>query len=245
MKLSLVVTQGSQQGKAIPINKAEFVIGRDAQCQLRPASQHVSKKHCSIRVKGDKVFVEDYGSTNGTFINDQPVKGEREIRDGDRLRIGPLDFQVKVEGGVQAEKPTQVEQDTKVPAGAPKPAPGAKPAAPAKPAAQAKPPSPAKHEAKHDAKNEALPDNLDEDAIGSMLLSMSDEQQGDQPNESDSFASGSTLMQVLKPEEMEQLQNAADSKTPYRPRPSSQGAGANTSQAAKAILEKYRKRPKS
>lgn len=235
MKISLVVTQGTQQGKAIPISKAEFIIGRDAQCHLRPASQHVSKKHCAIRVKGDKVFLEDFGSTNGTFINDQPVKGEREVRDGDRLKIGPLDFLLKLEGA-QAEKPTQVEQDTKVPGVAPKPAPAAKPA-PAKPAAQAKPSAP--------GKNDAPPDNLDEDAIGSMLLSMSDEQQGDQPNESDSFASGSTLMQVLKPEEMEQLQNAADNKTPYRPKPSSQGVGANTSQAAKAILEKYRKRPKS
>ncbi len=252
MKLSLVVTQGSQQGKAIPITKTEFTVGRDAQCHLRPASQHVSKKHCAIRVKGDRVFVEDFGSTNGTFINDQPLKGEREVKDGDRLKIGPLDFLLKVEGAAQAEKPTQVEQDTKVPGAAPKPAaPAAKPAAPApaKPAGQAKPPAPAKpepkHEAKHDAKHDASSENLDEDAIGSMLLSMSDDQQGDQPNESDSFASGSTLMQVLKPEEMEQLQNAAENKTPYRPRPSSQGVGANTSQAAKAILEKYRKRPKS
>lgn len=232
MKLSLVVTQGSQQGKAIPITKAEFTVGRDAACHLRPASQHVSKKHCSLRVKGERAFVEDYGSTNGTFINDVPVKGEREVKDGDRLRIGPLDFVVKLEGAVQAEKPPQVGQDTKVPGSAKTPP--AKPA-PAKPA-PAKPSAPAKSDAT---------ENLDDDAIGSMLLSMSDEQQGDQPNESDSFASGSTLMQVLKPEEMEQLQNAADSKTPYRPRPSSQGVGANTSQAAKNILEKYRKRPKT
>lgn len=249
MKLSLVITQGTQQGKAIPITKTEFVIGRDAQCNLRPASQHVSKKHCALRAKGDRVFVEDFGSTNGTFLNDEPVKGEREIHDGDRLRIGPLDFVVKVEGA-QAEKPTQVGKETvapqqvKTPAAAPAraaaPAPG-KPAAPApgKPGASApsKPAAPAKAGA--DAG-----DHLDEDAIGSMLLSLNDDQQGDEVSESDSFASGSTLMQVLKPEEMEQLQNATD-KTPYRPKPSSQGTGANTSQAAKAILEKYRRRPKS
>src|SRR5262245_6113258 len=120
MKFSLVVTQGSQQGKAIPVNKAEFTIGRDAQCNLRPASQHVSKNHCALRTKADRVFVEDFGSTNGTFINDEPVKGEREIRDGDRLRIGPLDFVVKLEG-VQAEKPTHVEKETQAPAAAPKP----------------------------------------------------------------------------------------------------------------------------
>lgn len=232
MKFSLMITQGSNQGKTIPITKSEFSIGRDSQCNLRPASQHVSKKHCTLRIKGDKAFIEDHGSTNGTFVNEAPVKGERELHDGDKLKVGPLDFVVKLEG-VQAEKPTHVEKETQVPQ--PKPAP-AKAPAPAAAAAKASAP------AKAPAKTPAGEENLDEDAIGSMLLSLSDEQA---PDESDSFASGSTLMQQLKPEEMEQLQNAQENKTPYRPKPSNQGTNANTSQAAKNILEKYRRRPKS
>jgi pSer/pThr/pTyr-binding forkhead associated (FHA) protein len=231
MKFSLVVTQGTQQGKAIPITKTEFTVGRDAQCNLRPASQHVSKKHCALRIKGERVFVEDFQSTNGTFINDVQVHGERELHDGDRLRIGPLDFVVKLEG-VQAEKPTHVEKETLVPGAKAAPAKAAPPKAPA----PAKP-APAKA-------GDAGGDYLDDEAIGSMLLSLSDEEQGEQTSESDSFASGSTLMQVLKPEEMEQLQNAGE-RAIYRPKPSNQGAGANTSQAAQKILEKYRRRPKS
>jgi pSer/pThr/pTyr-binding forkhead associated (FHA) protein len=241
MKLSLVVTQGTQAGKGIPITKAEFIIGRDAQCNLRPASQHVSKKHCALRTKGDRVFVEDFGSTNGTFINDEQLKGERELRDGDRLRIGPLDFIVKLEGA--ADKPTHVEKETVAPQ--PVKTPGAPARAPAPAAAAPKPAAPAPAKPAPAAKGGAdAGEHLDEDAIGSMLLSLSDDKEGEQLSDSDSFASGSTLMQVLKPEEMEQLQNATD-KTPYRPKASNQGTGANTSQAAKAILEKYRRRPKT
>jgi len=98
MKLSLVVAEGVHKGKAIPIPVAQFVIGRDEGCQLRPSSPAVSKKHCAIEVKGDKVFVQDFGSTNGTFVNDEPVSGETEVVSGDKLVVGPLVFQIKMEG---------------------------------------------------------------------------------------------------------------------------------------------------
>src|SRR5437773_8591583 len=91
MKLSLVVlTPGKMEGKSIPITLSQFLIGRDPQCQLRPASALISKRHCAVLIKADKAFVRDFDSTNGTAINEEPLKGEREIRHGDRLRVGPL-----------------------------------------------------------------------------------------------------------------------------------------------------------
>jgi predicted component of type VI protein secretion system len=95
MKITLVVASGTHQGKSIPVPGTQFIIGRDEGCHLRPASPAVSKKHCAVFLKDGKPFVRDYGSTNGTFINDQPVEGEREVTDGDRLRVGPLDFTLK------------------------------------------------------------------------------------------------------------------------------------------------------
>src|SRR5262249_42642836 len=60
MKLSLIVlTPGKSEGQAIPINLSQFVIGRDAQCHLRPASALISKRHCAVLVRGDKAFVRD------------------------------------------------------------------------------------------------------------------------------------------------------------------------------------------
>src|SRR6516164_4301344 len=98
MKLSLVVlTPGKQEGKALPIGLPQFLVGRDPQCQLRPASAMISKRHCALIQRDNKVFVRDFDSTNGTFVNDQPVKGEVEVHHDDKLKIGPLLFSIRLQ----------------------------------------------------------------------------------------------------------------------------------------------------
>ncbi len=107
MKLSLVVTTpGKAEGKAIPITLSQFLIGRDPQCHLRPASPLISKRHCAILVRNGKVFLRDFESTNGTFLNDRQVKGEIELVNGDHLKVGPLTFDVRVEAVTPVNKPT-------------------------------------------------------------------------------------------------------------------------------------------
>jgi pSer/pThr/pTyr-binding forkhead associated (FHA) protein len=109
MKLSLVVlTPGPSEGKVIPIQRAQFVIGRDPGCQLRPASPHISNRHCALLKRDAKVFLRDLGSTNGTLVNDRQIKGEMELLNGDQLRVGPLLFGVCLE-------PVLVNQPTPVP----------------------------------------------------------------------------------------------------------------------------------
>ena len=108
MKLSLVVAQGVHTGKVIPVTAAEFIIGRDPQCQLRPASPAVSKQHCALTIRDDRVFVRDCGSTNGTFVNNEQVAAEREVKAGDRLRVGPLEFDLKIEAGAPQPKSAPV-----------------------------------------------------------------------------------------------------------------------------------------
>ncbi len=108
MKLSLVVvTTGKAEGKSIPVNVSKFLVGRDPDCQLRPASSLVSKRHCGIYVRGGKVFVEDFRSTNGTLVNNRMIEGEVQLQDKDLLKIGPLQFQVRLESGQPSvSKPT-------------------------------------------------------------------------------------------------------------------------------------------
>ncbi len=97
MKVNLVVTAvGPNNGRAIPIGVAKFVIGRDPACHLRPASQAISKQHCAIHLRKGQVWVQDFGSTNGTLVNDEAVRGEAQVRDGDSLKIGPLEFRVQI-----------------------------------------------------------------------------------------------------------------------------------------------------
>jgi pSer/pThr/pTyr-binding forkhead associated (FHA) protein len=107
MKMSLVVlTSGKTEGQAIPIPSAQFIIGRDPQCHLRPASAMISKRHCAVLARNDSVFLRDFDSTNGTFLNDEPVKGEVPLKDGDILKVGPLAFRVAIEGMPAPSKTT-------------------------------------------------------------------------------------------------------------------------------------------
>ena len=97
MKVNLIVTAiGANAGRAIPIGGTRFVIGRDPECNLRPASQAVSKQHCAVLIRDGKVFIQDLSSTNGTVVNDIVVNGEIEVVNGDRLKIGPLDFKIDI-----------------------------------------------------------------------------------------------------------------------------------------------------
>src|SRR6478672_10789106 len=99
MKLSLVVLNaGKASGQAIPVTLPQLIIGRDPECNLRPASVLLSKRHCAVITNGDQVMIRDYGSTNGTFVNDKPVKGELSLGDGDTLKVGPLSFRVSIQG---------------------------------------------------------------------------------------------------------------------------------------------------
>lgn len=98
MKVSLVVASGVHQGKVVPVVGGQFLIGRDPQCHLRPASQAVSKQHCAVVVRDGQVYLQDFGSTNGTLVNDAVVQGEeRLLKNNDSVKIGPLDFTIRIE----------------------------------------------------------------------------------------------------------------------------------------------------
>jgi predicted component of type VI protein secretion system len=107
MDLRLVVrTVGKLQGRSIPINRSPFLIGRDPVCQLRPGSSLVSGRHCALTAHGGKTFVQDLGSTNGTFVNGERVQAKHELRQGDVLLIGPLEFEVRMEATAPVGQPT-------------------------------------------------------------------------------------------------------------------------------------------
>jgi predicted component of type VI protein secretion system len=112
IKVNLVVASGVHQGKQIPIPGEQFLIGRDPQCQLRPASQMVSKQHCAIVIKDDRVVLKDFGSTNGTFLNDSQLEPNsvKELKPGDLVKVGPLDFTVQFVGGKASDSTPMPDQ---------------------------------------------------------------------------------------------------------------------------------------
>ena len=107
MQITLIVlSEGKVKGKEVPVKTFPFLIGRDPQCQLRPASALVSKRHCAILVRENKVFVHDFQSTNGTFVNARQIMGDIEIRNEDHLTLGPLNFAVRIEALPPVSRPT-------------------------------------------------------------------------------------------------------------------------------------------
>ena len=93
-------------GKAIPVPRLPFLIGRARNCQLRPASPMVSKMHCGFVAEGTNIFLNDFKSTNGTFLNDKPVEGKAEVHDGDVLRLGSLEFELRLLRTPAVDEPT-------------------------------------------------------------------------------------------------------------------------------------------
>ena len=64
----------------------------------------VSRRHAEVRVTGDKVFLRDLGSGNGTFLNGERITTHRELHKGDRIDIGPYSFKFTGRGLVQSTR---------------------------------------------------------------------------------------------------------------------------------------------
>lgn len=70
------------------ITKAEVKIGRVPECDIVLKSQSVSRLHTKVTKEGPYFFIEDLGSTNGTFVNGKKVASKIPIAHGDRIDIG-------------------------------------------------------------------------------------------------------------------------------------------------------------
>lgn len=69
------------------------IIGRGNKCTLRLPDKYLSVQHCRIYKSDDSYFIEDLGSTNGTYLNGDELGDEAvELMDGDKISIGRLNF---------------------------------------------------------------------------------------------------------------------------------------------------------
>jgi len=73
----------------------ELTIGRAAGCSLVFDERFVSQVHCRIFLRDGSVFVEDLGSTNGTWVNGARVVGQMPARLGDRVQVGNVVLEVR------------------------------------------------------------------------------------------------------------------------------------------------------
>jgi pSer/pThr/pTyr-binding forkhead associated (FHA) protein len=95
MVVQLVVATGNRAGQVVPVSTEKFIIGRAADCHLKPSSELISRYHCAILV-GNEVLVRDLGSRNGVLLNGEKISAERKLNNGDKLAVGPLEFYVRI-----------------------------------------------------------------------------------------------------------------------------------------------------
>lgn len=179
MKFALVVASGVRQGTVIPAPGPKLTVGRGDGCHLRPASPAISNKHCEFISRDGTIYVCDLGSTNGTLVNDQPITAEVALAAGDRIKVGPLDFTLKLLGPASDSTPLpEVLKSVAAKPGSTSVKPAPKPVAP-------KPKSGAG----------------EDDAMAAMLLGMDDDDPVSVPG-------GSTVME-LHAVDAEQIKKAA------------------------------------
>ena len=83
----LVKGNGDAKPRTVKLS-ASMTVGRAPECELRIDDTYASQQHARLFARNNSWFVEDLGSTNGTFVNDQKLAAPAMLQPGDRVRVG-------------------------------------------------------------------------------------------------------------------------------------------------------------
>jgi pSer/pThr/pTyr-binding forkhead associated (FHA) protein len=90
---AIVVERGPRQGMSFVLREGNTTVGRHPESDIFLNDVTVSRHHCRFSTKGDLLTVEDSGSTNGTYVNDERVDSA-QLEAGDEVLIGRFHFVV-------------------------------------------------------------------------------------------------------------------------------------------------------
>ena len=92
---SLTVTEGSLAGTTVPLKETGVLLGRNPECTLVLDDDFASGRHARIFLRDASWFVEDLGSTNGTFLGTNKLTQPTPVQVGSILRIGKTVFELR------------------------------------------------------------------------------------------------------------------------------------------------------
>jgi pSer/pThr/pTyr-binding forkhead associated (FHA) protein len=92
-KVIVMNDKGAKTG-TVPLN-GTIQIGRADACHIRLDDTYISQFHARIFPRDGAWYVEDLGSTNGTYLNQRKLTGASEVRAGDTLRMGKTTMELK------------------------------------------------------------------------------------------------------------------------------------------------------
>lgn len=90
-----VAGPGPNKGRSFQLSQSPFRIGRSPDADAQVEDLRLSRQHAEISFDSRGSFwIRDLGSTNGTFVNGQPIDGQTAVRQGDRISLGGLEFKL-------------------------------------------------------------------------------------------------------------------------------------------------------
>ncbi len=84
----VLVVEGANAGERADLDAAPILIGRGSDAAIRLDDDYVSTRHARIAASGDQWFVEDLGSTNGTYVGTARITAPTTLTLGTQVRIG-------------------------------------------------------------------------------------------------------------------------------------------------------------
>jgi pSer/pThr/pTyr-binding forkhead associated (FHA) protein len=91
----IAITDGANAGETISLDHAPLLIGRGSDAAIRLDDDYVSTRHARIANSGDQWFVEDLGSTNGTYLGSSRLTQPTAIQLGSQIRIGKTTLELR------------------------------------------------------------------------------------------------------------------------------------------------------
>jgi len=95
-QLVVVRAPGHESGMIYDVD-GDLVLGRGDRAEIRLEDPFASSRHARIYEQGNIVVIEDLGSTNGTYLNEEVLQSPRPLHPGDRVRIGDSEFTFEVD----------------------------------------------------------------------------------------------------------------------------------------------------
>ncbi len=91
----VAVVEGANAGQTVSLDDAPILIGRGADAAIRLDDDYVSTRHARIASSGDQWFIEDLGSTNGTYIGTHRLTQPTTLQLGSAVRIGKTTLELR------------------------------------------------------------------------------------------------------------------------------------------------------
>jgi serine/threonine protein kinase len=94
-QIEVILRHGDAELARLTLPPGEYVIGRGAEAQVHADTPLISRRHALLTLHPDHAVIEDLGSSNGTFVADQPIAGATRIATNQDVRLGDVALEIR------------------------------------------------------------------------------------------------------------------------------------------------------